>query len=161
MPPSDRNIWLQTRSLLVFGAVTAVVAWLGSLATRESVDSAWFENLDKPAFYPPNETFGIVWSILYVMIAVAGWLAWRNGGGQRTLRPWIVQLLLNLGWSVVFFGLQEPPWAIPVVVALLAAAIWALVEMGRVSRIAGLLFVPYVLWIGFASVLNSAIVALN
>jgi benzodiazapine receptor len=156
-----RQSWAQTLSFLVFAAATAVVAWLGSIATQESVDSAWFESLQKPAFYPPNQTFGIVWTILYVMIAFAGWLAWRNGGGQATLRTWALQLILNLGWTIVFFALQEPAWAIVVIVALFAATVWATLEMWAVSRAAALLFVPYVLWVGFAGVLNGAILAMN
>lgn len=157
----NRQSRAQTPSLLVFAAATALVAWLGSIATQESVESAWFESLQKPVFYPPSETFGIVWTILYVMIAFAGWLAWRNGGGPATLRPWALQLVLNLGWTIVFFALQEPSWAIVVIVALFAATVWATLEMWAVSRAAALLFVPYVLWVGFAGVLNGAIVAMN
>ena len=160
-PTTESHTWIQARSLLVFAAATALVAWLGSMATQESVNSQWFETLEKPAFYPPNEVFGIVWTVLYVMIAIAGWLAWRNGGGLRTLRPWALQLVLNLAWTIVFFALEEPPWAMVVIVALFAAAVWTAVEMWKVSRAAGLLFVPYILWIGFAGVLNGAIVALN
>jgi translocator protein len=158
---SDRRTWIQVRSILVFAAATALVAWLGSMATQESVDSQWFESLQKPAFYPPSQAFGIVWTILYVMIAIAGWLAWRNGGGLATLRPWALQLVLNLGWTVVFFALQEPSWAMVVIVALFAAAVWSAVEMWAVSRRAAWLFVPYIAWIAFAGVLNGAIIALN
>jgi len=158
---SGRQTWIQTRSLLVFAAATALVAWLGSMATRESVDSQWFESLQKPVFYPPSQVFGIVWTILYVMIAIAGWLAWRNGGGLSTLRPWALQLVLNLGWTIVFFALQEPSWAMVVIVALFTAAVWSAVEMWAVSRGAAWLFVPYLAWIAFAGVLNGAIVALN
>jgi translocator protein len=157
----NRRTWIQTRSLLVFAAATALVAWLGSMATQESVDSQWFESLQKPAFYPPNEAFGIVWTILYVMIAIAGWLAWRNGGGLATLRPWVLQLVLNLGWTIVFFALQQPSWAMVVIVALFAAAVWCAVEMRAVSRVAAWLFVPYLAWIAFAGVLNGAIITLN
>ncbi|HEU4894458.1 MAG TPA: TspO/MBR family protein [Acidimicrobiia bacterium] len=158
---TDSLTWIKTRSLLVFAAATALVAWLGSMATQESVDSQWFESLQKPGFYPPNQAFGIVWTVLYVMIAFAGWLAWRNGGGLATLRPWTLQLLLNLGWTVVFFGLQEPAWAMVVIVALFAAAAWCAVRMWAVSRAAAWLFVPYIAWIGFAGTLNGAIIALN
>jgi tryptophan-rich sensory protein len=153
--------WPDIRGLIGFGLATAAVAWLGSLATSSSVDSQWFESLQKPVFYPPSQTFGIVWTILYVMIAIAGWLAWRDGGGTRTLRPWILQIVLNLAWSVVFFGLRSPGWALPVIAGLLAAAIWSAVEMKRLNGWAAALFIPYILWIGFASILNGAIVALN
>ena len=153
--------WIAIRSLLAFGAVTALAAWLGSIATTDSVDSDWFRTLEKPAFYPPDELFGIVWTVLYVLVALAGWLAWRNGGGMRALVPWTIQILLNLGWSVVFFGAREPGWGLVVVITLLAAAIWTAVAMAPSSRWAAILFVPYVLWIGFAAVLNAAIVFLN
>lgn len=159
---SDRtSLWPDLRGLAGFALATAAVAWLGSLATSSSVDSQWFDLLEKPAFYPPPQTFGIVWTILYVMIAIAGWLAWRSGGGSRTLRPWVAQIVLNLAWSVVFFGLRSPGWALPVIAGLLAATVWSALEMKRVDVVAAWLFVPYIVWVGFATVLNGSIVALN
>lgn len=155
------STWIEFRSLVVFGAATALVAVLGSVATTGSVDSEWFESLEKPAFYPPDEVFGIVWTVLYIFIAIAGWLAWRAGGGIRTTLPWTTQLVLNLGWSVFFFGAQQPGWAMVVLVALLVAAVWTAFAMHRFSRTAAYLFMPYILWIVFAGVLNGAIVALN
>lgn len=153
--------WPQVRALLVFSGLTALVAWLGSVMTRESVNSEWFAALEKPAFYPPDAVFGIVWTILYVFVALAGWLAWRNGGGIRVLVPWTIQLLLNLGWTVVFFGAQAPGGAMVVIVALFLAAVWTAARMAGYSKLSAGLFVPYVLWIAFAGVLNGAIVALN
>lgn len=155
------STWAKTRSLPTFAAVTALVAWLGSIATRESVASEWFRSLDKPAFYPPDELFGIVWTILYIMIALAGWLSWRNGGGFRVLVPWTIQIVLNLGWTVFFFASQQPEWAMVVIVALVAAAIWTAWVMRRYSAAAALMFVPHVLWLIFAGVLNGSIIALN
>lgn len=148
-------------ALAGFGAATVLVAWLGSVATSGAADSEWFRSLDKPAFYPPDATFGIVWSVLYVLVAVAGWLAWRAGGSTRTTVPWVVQIVLNLGWSVLFFGLQEPTWALVEIVVLLAAATWAAVSFWDLDRRATALFVPYILWIAFAAVLNASIVVLN
>lgn len=158
---SRTSLWAQARSLLAFGAVTALVAWLGSVATRESVDSEWFRSLEKPAFYPPDQLFGIVWTILYLLIALAGWMAWRNGGGFRVLVPWTIQILLNLGWTVFFFGSQQPGWAMSVIVALVAAASWTAWVMRRYSTTAALMFVPYILWVMFAGMLNGSIIALN
>lgn len=155
------SLWAKTRSLLAFAAVTALVAWLGSIATRESVNSEWFLSLDKPAFYPPDELFGIVWTILYIMIALAGWLAWRHGGGFRVLVPWTIQIVLNLGWTVFFFASQQPGWAMVVIVALVVAASWTAWVMRPYSTTAALMFVPYILWVIFAGVLNGAIIALN
>lgn len=158
---TDSSRWAKIRSLNTFGAVTALVAVLGSVATMSAVDSEWFRSLDKPGLYPPDALFGIVWTVLYVMIAIAGWLASRNGGGIRTLIPWTVQILLNLGWTVFFFSARQPTWAMAVIVALLAAAIWSAVAMWPYSRAATYLFVPYILWVAFAGYLNGAIVALN
>ncbi len=144
-----------------FAAATALVAWIGSLITAETVDSAWFEQLDKPGFYPPAATFGIVWTGLYIMIAVAAWLAWRAGGGTETTVPWVIQLVLNLGWSVLFFGTQRPGWALVEIVVLLAAAIWTAIAFHRYDKWAMILFIPYIMWICFAAILNGAIVSLN
>ena len=149
-------IWLGA-----FAVATALVAWVGSLITAGTVDSLWFEQLDKPAFYPPAATFGIVWTVLYIMIAVAAWLAWRAGGGTTTTVPWVIQLALNLGWTVLFFGAQRPGWALAEIVVLLAAASWTALVFRQYNTWAMILFVPYVMWIGFATILTGAIVALN
>ena len=158
---SNLSFWDRIRPLLFFAAATALVAFLGSLATTGAVESEWFRNLEKPVFYPPNALFGIVWTILYVMIAVAGWLAWRNGGGLRTMIPWTIQLVLNLGWSVLFFGAQQPGWAMVVILTLVGVIVWTILAMWPHSRWAGYLFMPYLAWVGFATILNGAILALN
>ncbi|MFZ0015589.1 MAG: TspO/MBR family protein [Acidimicrobiia bacterium] len=151
----------QVVGFLAFALGTAVVAGLGSLATSSSVDSAWFADLDKPAFYPPGALFGIVWTVLYALVAVAGWLAWRRGGGSRVVIPWAVQIVLNVGWSLVFFGLRQPGWAMVVIVTLLAAIVWTIVAMWPHDHTAAYLMIPYLSWVVFATVLNGAIVALN
>jgi translocator protein len=151
----------QLGALAGFGATTALAAWLASLATTGASDTEWFRSLDKPDFYPPEATFGIVWSVLYVMIALAGWLAWRSGGGTAVVVPWAIQLVLNMGWSIIFFGLQEPGWALAEILVLLGTATWTAIALARFSRWAAALFVPYLGWIGFAALLNGSIVWLN
>lgn len=158
---SNPSVWDRIRPLLIFGAATALVAYFGSIATTGAVESDWFRDLEKPAFYPPDALFGIVWTILYVMIAVAGWLAWRNGGGLRTMIPWTIQLVLNLGWSVFFFGAQQPGWAFVVILALVGVIVWTILAMRPHSKWSVYLFVPYLAWVSFAAVLNGAILALN
>lgn len=148
-------------ALIGFGGATALAAWVGSLVTRQATASAWFEQLDKPAFYPPSETFGIVWSVLYVFIALAGWLAWRSGGGSTTTVPWAIQLTLNLGWTLVFFGARAPVWSLLEIVLLMAAIIWTATVFSRYDKWATILFIPYILWVGFATVLTAAIVLSN
>lgn len=157
----ERSVAEQIGALAAFAAVTALVAWWGSVVTAGTSESEWFRQLDKPAFYPPDVTFSIVWTILYIMIAVAGWLAWRAGGGAETTIPWLIQLALNLGWTLIFFGAQSPAWALPEIAVLLAAAVWTATVFRRFHGVAALAFVPYILWIGFALVLNAAIVVQN
>ncbi len=121
----------------------------------------WYAALNKPAWTPPGRVFGPVWGTLYLMIAAAGWLAWRARpalAAPATL-AWGAQLLLNAAWSWLFFGLQQPLWAL---VDLLLMLVTLLVFIATTaSRGARWLFLPYVLWVAFAGVLNLAIVVLN
>jgi len=146
-------------SLLVFIFLVAAVVLFGS----SFQPGAWYGSINKPAWTPPNWVFGPVWTVLYIMIAVAGWYAWQNS--PRSIHPvnitWAIQLLLNAAWSWLFFGLQRPGLAL-VDIALLLIAILAFIMIAwRVSLTASLLFMPYALWVGFATVLNLAIYLLN
>ena len=144
---------------LVFAAVSVLVAALGSVATGRGMD--WYDTLDKPGFTPPGATFGIVWTVLYVMIAVGGWRAWRAAADATPTWWWGVQMSLNLLWTVVFFGWRAP-WAGVVVIAVLIVAVVADVRASlRVDRAAGLLLVPYLLWCCFAAALTVGVAVLN
>ncbi len=144
-----------------FALAAIAAAGLGGLATSGSTDSEWFRSLDKPAWYPPASAFGIVWTVLYVMIAVSGYLAWRAGADRGSLAWWGGQMALNLAWSVVFFGLRSPGWAMAVIVALAGAIAVTIGRFARVDRTAAWLLGPYLAWVVFASTLNAAIVVLN
>lgn len=144
---------------VAFALATVTVAVLGSRATSAGRD--WYDGLEKPAYQPPDATFGIVWSVLYAMIAVAGWLGWRASSDRRATVAWIVQMALNLAWTVVFFGLEAPSTALVVIAALIVAVAVDLVLSWRVSRPAGALLAPYLLWCVFAAALNVGIVVLN
>lgn len=151
----------RTVALVAFSLAALAAAGLGSVATSGTVESRWFEELDKPPWYPPSWAFGAVWTVLYVAIAVAGYLAWRAGADRRAIGWWGVQMVLNLAWSVVFFGAQRPGWAV-VVIAALAGSILATIDaFGRVDRVAAWLLAPYLAWVAFAATLNVAIVMLN
>jgi tryptophan-rich sensory protein len=159
---ADRGDRIASRPLwpaaLLFAAGSLAAAVLGSVATSGTTDSAWFRALDKPAWYPPDQAFGIVWSILYVMIAVAGALAWRSGAPRAAIVAWWVQMGLNLGWSVIFFGLRRPGWALAEIVVLLAAIVVTIVLTRPADGRAAALLVPYAAWVAFATSLNAAIV---
>ncbi len=149
-------------ALAAFVAINAAVSALGGWATAKSVGT-WYQALEKPAFNPPDWIFAPVWSALYLMIAVAGWRAWRRGGGEarRALAVYAVQLALNLSWSFVFFGARLIGPALLVIAALLAAIVANAALFWRVDRWAGALLVPYAAWVSFATLLNAALWRLN
>ena len=152
----------QALALGLFFLACFLAAALGSAFTAASVGS-WYPGLAKPPWTPPAGVFGPVWTALYSLMAVAGWLVWRRGGEARwgALRWFAAQLALNVGWSAIFFGLRLPGPAFAEILVLWLAIAATLVASWRVSRTAGLLLVPYLLWVGFAAALNLAIWRLN
>ncbi|MBX0323527.1 tryptophan-rich sensory protein [Halomicroarcula sp. F13] len=127
-------------------------------------DTAWFQSLVKPAIYPPPWLFGVVWTTLFTLAGVALYLVWRaNAGRSRTiaLGLFVAQMALNVAWTPTFFLAQDLTLALGVVLALLALLLPTVVAFSRVSRRAGLLLVPYLLWVAFAAVLNYRFVVVN
>jgi len=122
---------------------------------------AWYAGLVKPTFNPPNWVFGPTWTVLYVLIAVAGWRVWLKGSRGWPMRLWWAQLVLNFLWTPVFFGAQRIDLALGVVLALLVTVLAFIVASWRRDRTSAWLFAPYAAWVAFASVLNDAILVLN
>jgi translocator protein len=149
--------------LVVAVAVCFAAAGLGSLATVDAIPT-WYAALHKPSWNPPNRVFGPVWTLLYLLMAVAAWLVWRTAGwpaARPALGMFAVQLALNVGWSLVFFGLHRPDWALVEIVALWGAILATLLLFRPISPLAAFLLAPYLLWVSFASVLNFAVWRLN
>ncbi len=133
------------------------------MATAPSIPT-WYAGLAKPGWNPPNWVFGPVWSALYLSMAVAAWLVWRQAGWAGAARPlglFGAQLVLNVLWSILFFGLHRPDLAFGEILILWAFILATLVLFWRWSKAAGLLLVPYLAWVTFASVLNFAVWRLN
>jgi benzodiazapine receptor len=150
-------------ALVAFLALTLAVAGVGGWFTSMG-QPAWYDTLMKPSWNPPSWVFGPVWTTLYVLMAVAAWLVWKEAGFEgagAALTLFLVQLALNLAWSGIFFALRSPGWALVEIVALWIAILATVVLFFRYSTLAGWLMVPYLLWVSFASVLNAAIVRLN
>jgi benzodiazapine receptor len=144
-------------------AVVGAVSFAGSWITLPKIP-AWYAGLVKPSFTPPNAVFGPVWTVLYVMMAVAAWRVGRAAdaaGRSRAVALFIVQLALNALWSPVFFGLEAPRAGLVVIVMLFVALAATLAAFWRIDRPAGLLLAPYLAWVGYATALNAAIVVLN
>ena len=153
----------QAIGLVVLLAICLGVGFLGSLATISEIPG-WFRTLAKPTWNPPDYVFGPVWTALYVMMAVAAWLVWRQRGFAAARLPLMlfgIQLGINLAWSFVFFAWHQPGWAFVDIVMLWLALAATVVAFFRRSHLAGWLLVPYLGWVTFASVLNLAIWRLN
>jgi tryptophan-rich sensory protein len=154
----DRGSWV---SLALWLAIVAAVALLGSSVTLPKIPT-WYAGLTKPSFTPPNAVFGPVWTILYILMAVA---VWRIGSAdprrRRAVALFSVQLVLNAIWSPVFFGLEMPRLGLFVIVMLLVILAATVAAFWRLDRLAGMLLVPYLVWVCYATALNTAIVALN
>lgn len=147
--------------LVISILLPAAAGTIGSLFTFSAIPT-WYAALTKPAFGPPNWLFGPVWTILYLMMGIAMFLVWQKAKAVKPyLRVFIIQLILNALWSIVFFGQQNPGLAFVVIVALWLAILWNIILFLRVSKTAGWLLVPYLLWVSFASILNYSIFALN
>lgn len=150
-------------ALLGFLALCALVSALGGWITATSVGN-WYQTLEKPSFNPPDWVFAPVWTALFVMIAVAGWRVWRKtgfAGAKAGFAVYFLQLFLNLAWSFLFFGAQNPTLALAEIVPLLAAILVTAYLFARIDKIAAALFVPYAAWVAFATLLTGAIVVLN
>jgi benzodiazapine receptor len=149
--------------LALFVALCLGVGALGAWVAATSVDN-WYDGLVKPSFNPPNEVFGPVWTVLYVLMGIAAWRVWRSADGDTTRGPltlFALQLAINLGWTVVFFGLQKIASAVATIVVLDVAVLVTMLAFRAVDRLAALLMLPYVAWVAFATVLNVAVWRLN
>ena len=158
MNQTTRWIGLVVSILICFAA-----AGIGSLATTPQIPG-WYANLAKPTWTPPGWIFGPVWTLLYLMMAVAAWLVWRKAGFASAKLPLAlfgIQLALNSLWSVLFFGLQNPGAAAVEIILLWAAILATMITFWRRSRVAGGLLTPYLAWVSFAAVLNVAIWRMN
>jgi benzodiazapine receptor len=145
-------------TFLPFFLAVAATAFVGS----RFLPGPWYEALAKPAWTPPNWLFAPAWSVLYIAVALAGWLLWRKQGQMSLpLALWIGQLVLNGAWSWVFFGLHRPVAALADIVGLLVLILAFILTAAPVSLGAALLFIPYGLWVLFAAALNASIVRLN
>lgn len=145
-------------------AVSQLAGIIGSVFTVSSVGT-WYAGLRKPGFTPPSWLFGPVWITLYALMGIAAWLVWRKGLEHRVVRIalalFLVQLVLNTLWSVIFFGAQAPLYAFIEIIFLWLAIVLTMVWFFRVSTYAGILLIPYIVWVSYATVLNGFIWNLN
>ena len=144
--------------LLVFVAGVVGIGWL---IGATNPPGAWYASLAKPGFVPPNWAFPIAWTILYVLIAVAGWRTFRREPRGKAMLAWAAQMALNFVWPPVMFTMHQIGAALVILIGLFVAIVTYIgIELSR-DRLAAALFVPYAAWVAFAGVLNAAVWRLN
>ena len=140
--------------------VVAVVG-IGWLIGATNLPGDWYAALAKPGFVPPNWAFPVAWTILYIMIAIAGWRTFRRSPTGPAMLAWAVQMALNFIWSPVMFTMHQIGAALAILLCLLVTIVaYVAIEASR-DRLAAALFVPYAAWVAFAGALNAAIWRLN
>ena len=143
--------------ILLLGIVSGKVA-------NSGYDNAWFAALAKPELMPPGATFGIVWTILYVLLGLSLAIILNARGAQGrglAIGLFVLQMLLNFAWSPVFFGLHQVRTALFIILAMLLISTLVVILFMRIRPVAAYLMAPYLLWLGFATYLNYQIIELN
>jgi len=144
--------------------ITLAIGVVASAFTRPEI-MGWYSTLQKPSFNPPNWVFPSAWTIIYVLIASAAYLVWRHRDGgliyYRAKLIYIIQLVFNFSWSVIFFGAHEVLAALVIIVLLWFSIIVNMYCFARISKAACWLLLPYLLWVSFATILNYYIYILN
>jgi tryptophan-rich sensory protein len=155
---------IEIGKLMISIIICQMVGVIGSVLTTPSIPT-WYATLKKPSFTPPGWLIGSVWIALFFLMGISAFLVWRKGLNNRqvkiALTVFAVQLILNALWSVAFFGFKSPLAGLVVISVLWIAILLTIIKFLKVSRPAGLLLLPYILWVSFAALLNTLIFAIN
>jgi len=145
-------------------AVCQLAGFIGSVFTAPNIKT-WYAGLNKPFFTPPNWVFAPVWTTLYILMGISLFLIWRKGLREKNIREafimFMVQLILNAGWSIVFFGTHSILGGFLVIAVMCMAILLTMVLFYGISSLASILLLPYLMWVSFASVLNFALLLKN
>jgi len=153
----------KTFQFLTSVLIPLIVGFGGSFFTTSAIN-AWYTTINKPSFNPPNWIFAPVWTMLFILIGISFYLVWRENFGKekgKVIGIYSLQLGLNFLWSILFFGIEKPLFALIEIFILWLAIIANIAIFWKVSKPAAYLLIPYLLWVSFASILNMAIVVLN
>ncbi|GHC70627.1 TspO/MBR family protein [Limoniibacter endophyticus] len=145
-------------SLIIFLVITVGGGLAIGLAT---LPGEWYAQLEKPFFNPPSWIFSPVWTVLYVLIAFAGWRTFEQARSSAGMKLWFAQLVLNFLWSPSFFGAQRMDLALFVIILLLITILFFIRERWGKDRIVAYCFMPYAAWVAFATLLNASLLILN
>ena len=151
--------------LIISLAVTFAAAGIGSLGMRGDDVWQWYKQLNKPFFQPPDWLFGPVWTVLYILMAVAVFFVWQKEGDKKAVRLamifFAIQLALNACWTIIFFGMNSILGGLIEIIILWTAIFITVIQFRKISTAAALLMLPYIAWVSFAVVLNASLFLLN
>jgi tryptophan-rich sensory protein len=136
---------------------------IGSVFTASSVKS-WYTTIEKSPLNPPSWAFAPVWTALFILMGVSLAMIWKsekNALRSKALKVFSLQLILNTLWSIIFFGLKNPPLAFFEIIILWFSILFTILLFRKIKRIAACLLIPYILWVSFASYLNLSVALLN
>ena len=154
----------KTFDLILAVLICQGMGLIGSLFTTPAIPS-WYAGLVKPSFNPPNWIFAPAWILLYTLMGIAAFLIWNRRNGKKKIKTALVlfsvQLVLNSLWSIIFFGLHLPQYAFLEILVLWFFILLTLLSFYKISKPAGPLLLPYILWVSFATILNLSIMILN
>jgi len=155
---------IEILKLVVSVLICQFAGVIGSFFTTPSIPT-WYATLNKPFFTPPSWLFAPIWITLYTLMGISAFLVWRKGMSHRNVRTasivFAVQLILNVLWSAVFFGLRSLLGGLIAIVILWIAILFTILNFHKISRTAELLLIPYILWVSIATALNFSVLILN
>ena len=158
------TVFVQSKfiKLVVSLSLPFVAGSIGSYFTIPSIDS-WYQTLNKPIFSPPDWVFGLAWTILYILMGISFYLIWasKKKNKKSAIKFFLIQLVLNASWSIIFFGLHNPLLAFINIIVLWIAIYMTIRAFTTPSKTAAYLLYPYLAWVSFATILNLSIVLLN
>jgi tryptophan-rich sensory protein len=150
--------------LLISVVISLSAGFIGSIFTNPNIET-WYATIRKPSIAPPDWVFAPVWTILFLLMGIAAYLVWRQGWSNPQVRTavviFLIHLIVNILWSAVFFGLRAPMAAFFVIIALWLLILVIIILFANITVTAGILLIPYLLWVSFASVLNFMLWRLN
>jgi len=153
-----------TLKLILSIVICQAAGLIGTVFTLDSIPT-WYAALNKPSFNPPNWLFGPVWTILYLMMGISLFIIWKEDLKNKVVKSaftvFMIQLFLNTIWSIVFFGMQSLAGGLIIIVLLWIMILITILKFMKISRVAGILLIPYLLWVSFATFLNFSIFKLN
>lgn len=147
-------------TLIIFILICQASGILGAVFTAKSIPN-WYSKLKKPSFNPPNWLFGPVWTLLYTLMGISGYLLWQNSHSSTAIILFFIQLILNAIWTPLFFGAKQLGWGFVEIILMWIAILLTIIFSWNISLWSAILLIPYLLWVSFASLLNFYLWKLN